>query len=347
VTPQTLIIDREFPGVGRIKKASGTTLPVVRRKMNRMLTELYETSRLDLLRDIRDNRLTLMQALDAYRRKAIDSLATGPTAQKLATAMQKWIDKQEPGVDYDEKSIESFGTSLAYLLKANKEAKVNDLPDILEALRDTLGREHPRSFNMARSNAMSFVRATLKKKHPLWLAINAVEPRPVPKRAPRPDVTVEWMRNTFANPETNKVDAVAWGMATTGMGPKEYWGRWEVKADRVTVHGTKREARVRSVPLVLAPAVPRLSKDNFRKKVNERTNGVVTPYDLRRTFSRWMERAGIVRARRKMYLGHASGDVTGLYEEHEIDGYLAEDAAALRRFIGLPEPSPTPLRKVD
>jgi len=44
-----------------------------------------------------------------------------------------------------------------------------------------------------------------------------------------------------------------------------------------------RDARemVRLQPLVLAPAVPRVSKDNFRKAMHERTGGRVTPYDLR------------------------------------------------------------------
>jgi len=345
MTPVTLIVDREFPGVGRIKKASGTTIPAVRRKINRMLTEFYETGRLDLLRDIRDGRLTLMEALDAHQRRALDSLATGATAQQLQKAMQRWIDKQEPGVDYSEKHIESLATSLGYLLGVRKDAKVNDLPELLESLRDTLGKSHPRSFNLARSNASAFVRATLKRKHPLWLAINAVEPRTVPKPAARPDLTVEWMTNTFADAD-ERVSAAAWSMALTGMGPKEYWGAWEVLADRVVIHGTKREARDRAVPLIQAPTSPRISKDNFRKKLNTLTDARVEPYDFRRTFARWMERAGIVRARRKMYMGHAAGDVTGLYERHELDAYLVEDARAMRRYLGFPEATPTALKQV-
>jgi integrase len=72
--------------------------------------------------------------------------------------------------------------------------------------------------------------------------------------------------------------------------------------------------------------------------------GFIGMYDFRRTFSRWMESAGVLRARRKMYMGHASGDVTGLYEAHEITAHLVSDARAMRAFLGLPEPAPTPLR---
>ena len=61
----------------------------------------------------------------------------------------------------------------------------------------------------------------------------------------------------------------------------------EAIAMRRYVAALVRDARemVRLQPLVLAPAVRRVSKDNFRKAMHERTGGRVTPYDLRRAFS--------------------------------------------------------------
>lgn len=351
MTPLTLVIDREFPGVGRLKKATGTTIPAVKRKMSRMLTELYESGRLNLLRDIRDGRLTIMVVFDAWQRHALDELPSGKTAEPLATAMQAWIDKLEAGVDYSAQHITSFGTSLKYLTDAKltgiEAPAVADLPALLEALRDALGKKHPRSFNLTRAAASAFVRATLKKKHPLWLAIQSVEPRKVPKRAPRPDLTVEWMRNTFTKPETDALDACAWAMALSGMGPKEYWGRWETLGDRIRIHGTKREARHREVPLVQPIAVPKLTRDAFRQRLEHRTDKRVTPYDFRRTYARWMEAAGIVRSRRVAYMGHAAGDVTALYERSEIDAYLAADAKKMQTWLGIEPSAPQPLRKVE
>jgi hypothetical protein len=29
--------------------------------------------------------------------------------------------------------------------------------------------------------------------------------------------------------------ALAWSMAVTGMEPKEYWGRWELRPDRIHI----------------------------------------------------------------------------------------------------------------
>lgn len=348
MSPATLVIDREFAGVGRIKKASGTTNPVVKRKISKMLTELKGEGRLDLLRDIRDGHYSLMEVYDAYRRNALHEIATGPTAKPLADAMRKWIEKHRTGTEYSADHLTSLEQSLKKLLDTEltgvESPKIADLPDVLETLRDSLGEAQPRSFNLARSAASAFVRAKFKRSHPLYIAIIAVERRKEPKPEPRPDLTVEWMRNMFPAPEADAQDACAWAMALSGMGPKEYWGRWELQSDRVKVYGTKREARVRDVPLVQPIPSPRLTRDAFRQRLEHRTKHKVTPYDFRRTFARWMERAGVMRSRRIYYMGHAAGDVTALYEQSEIDGYLVSDAQLLRRYVGLPEPSPTPLK---
>ena len=67
----------------------------------------------------------------------------------------------------------------------------------------------------------------------------------------------------------------------------------------------------------------------------------LVPYDLRRTYSHWMELAAIPRTRRRMYMGHAAKDVTDLYEEHEVTAFLEEDAAKLRAFLKLDPPTVT------
>jgi len=95
-------------------------------------------------------------------------------------------------------------------------------------------------------------------------------------------------------------------MATTGMGAGEYWGRWHLQADRVHIEGTKRAGRVRDIPLVAAPAVPRMHRRTFEDGVRARSRDL-TPYDLRRTYANWLEASGIPRTRRRLYLGHRRG----------------------------------------
>jgi integrase len=338
MSPDTLTIDRTFRGVGRIKKATGTTNPAVRAKLSRMLTTLHQDGRLDILRAIRDG-LPMLQVYDAFQRRTLDKLPVGSTAQLLDTAFGRWLDK---ATDYSDDHLRSLGASRKYLVGAIKGATVADLPRVLDKLRGTLGSTYPRSFNLARAAALAFVRSTLKRSHPLWLAVAAVEPRKVTAKRKRSPLTPVQVRNYFPAPETDPVDAIAWTMVTSGMHAKELWGEWWVDGSHIHIHGTKREGRDRDVPLIFPPSVPQMHRRTFENKLRERTGSAIVPYDLRRTYSNWMEAAGIPRTRRRMYMGHGAKDVTDLYEQHEVAAYLAEDADKLRRHAGITANSTAP-----
>lgn len=331
MTPETLRIDRWFKGVGRIHRASGTTDAKVKRKIERMLRALFEDGRLDVLRAIRDGHVSFLQVYDAYQRRSLGDLPIGNTMPELSSTMKTWIENATP--DYSKKHLDNLETARRYLERKDKAARVADLPRLLDELRNTLGRSHARSFNLLRASALAFVRSTLKKSHPLYIACAAVEPRVVQKRLPRAQLTPDAMRGFFPNPETDVIDAISWALVTTGMGAKEYWGRWHIQTDRIHIDGTKRGGRVRDVPLVRSPAVPKLSRDRYERRFRERMQKRVTPYDLRRTYAQWLESAGIPRARRRMYLGHGTKDVTDLYEQHQVAAFLIADAATLAAFL--------------
>jgi integrase len=337
MTPETLRIDKRFKGVGRLNRASGTTNPAIKRKFERMLAALYDDARLDVLRALRDGHVSFMQVYDAYQRRALHELPVGETMPELATAMESWIERSAR--EYSAEHLEALETSRRYFKKHEPAAQIADLPRLLDELRATLGAKHPRSFNMARTSALSFVRAMMKRSHPLYIACAAVEPRKLPKRVTREAITPEAMREHFPNPEEDVIDAIAWAMVTTGMGAKEYWGKWETRADRIHVHGTKRSGRLRDIPLARRPAVPRLSRDRFEKRFRERIGTQFTPYQLRRTYSQWLEAAGVPRTRRRMYMGHGVRDVTDLYEQHEVTTYLVEDAAKLAAYVNRKPPT--------
>jgi hypothetical protein len=188
---------------------------------------------------------------------------------------------------------------------------------------------------------MAYVRAKLKRNHPLWLAIAAVEKRKVEKSPPRARLTPDQARNLFPYPDGDKLDRIAWSMLTTGMHAKEYWGAWTNESDCIVIHGTKREGRERRVPLVMLAAAPAWKhRRSFENAFRERAPHL-EPYDLRRTYSHWMELARIPRTRRRMYMGHGAKDVTDLYEEHEVTAFLVEDATKLREFLKLDPPKVT------
>jgi hypothetical protein len=333
---ETLIIDRVFPGVGRIKRACGTTKPGLRDAMSAVLAEFYNAGRLDVLRAIKTGRLSIMEVYDA--RKALHTLPLDKTAERAVAAMVAW--RQGLGLSYEHrKSVQS---SINRVERHKKTAQVTELPIVLEQLRESLGRAHPRSFNLFRSHVLSFLRDTLKRSHGLWIAASAVEPVKTTRGAKKcHPVTPAELWAWFPNPDADPVDAMTWSMAATGMGPNEYWGKWRVEADRVHIDGTKRLGRVRDVPLVRSPVPPTLSRRWWEVHFRQRTKRAMVPYDLRRSYAGWMEDAEIPRSRRKRYMGHGASDVTDLYERRDIDANLEADAARLTRHIERPTISPT------
>lgn len=334
MTP-SLTIDRRYKGVGRVNIRCGTRIPQVKKKLEAMLADLVDKGRIDLVRAVRDKKIHVLALHDAYQRKALNTLPTAETAKPLDATMAEWI----ATLPHTKHTV-SLETSRKYLERERPHALVRDLPDVLDALRKTLGREHPRSFNILRSAASGFVRQTLKRSHPLYLEVTAVELVKVTTKRRHAPMTVEELRAYFPNPASDHIDSIAWSMALTSMGAKEYWGAWEVKADRVSIGGTKAKGRVRDVPLLMVPVVPRIHRRTFEDKFRQRTGKSRTVYDLRRSFAFILEAAGVVRSRRRAYLGHGAGDVTGLYELHDVAQYLADDARRLREFIGITDRAP-------
>lgn len=341
MTPDTLQIDIRVPDVGRIKKRSGTLDKAVRRRMVRMVRDLRTGNppRLDILRALRDGMVSFQSVFDAYARNALHELPVGDAMPLVTDAMKAWA--KDVASDYSTDHVAAFETTRRYLEREDKNARIADLPRVLEALRKTLGKKYPRSFNLARAHVLSFTRSTLKRSHAIYLQCLAVEERPVRRKTPTIRLTPDTVRGFFPHAgelttKEGKVDTIAWAMCANGMGQKELWGRWEIERDRVVIHGTKAGGRERMIPLVLAPVVPPLSRDRFEKLFRERIGKAFTPYHLRRTYIQWLEAAGIPRTRRRLYAGHGTKDVTDLYEAHEISEYLSADAAKLRAFFGLP-----------
>lgn len=134
---------------------------------------------------------------------------------------------------------------------------------------------------------------------------------------------------------------MAWTMATTGMGWREYSGAWEREGVGLRIHGTKTAGRNRLVPLVslLHPCEGTIYA--FRYHLTAASEGRVTPYDLRRTFMTLMVEAGVPRPRRRAYMGHAAEDLSALYEWQEVRDYLTKDAARIRAVLGEPEGGPS------
>lgn len=159
-----------------------------------------------------------------------------------------------------------------------------------------------------------------------------------------------------------------WALFVTGMGPREYFGEpltrpelfhgnvppvppdvvgvWEFDdADEcLAIHGTKREARERKIPIIWRE-MPRAttSYSVFVKALRGAQEDTPAakryqPYDLRRGFAVAMVKAGLTRSRRLLYLGHEqeSNQQNRYEQEAEDRDERVADAKVLRRYLGRP-----------
>ena len=335
MTPHTdkgrgsFIIDRRFRGVGRIHRASGTSHKPTFRRIVQMLDSLYEVGRLDILKAVRDGKLAPLVVLNAWTSNALDSLPTAATMVPLLATYDSWTDTHECS-DKHRASLKESGKHLKR--HAVESTPLAELPAILAAVRLTLRDEgKAQTFRLVRAASQAFVRATLGRSHVLWRDVSSVDPLKVsPKMTPRPQ-SVQQL-DALASRLGADLSVCLWSMATTGMGPKEYWGRWSRLPDRIHVYGTKRAGRDRDIPDIGIAVEPPITRAAFANRIARRKIGIGA-YDLRRTFAVWMEAAGIPRTRRRIYMGHGTSDITSLYERHEVAGFLKEDAAKLDAYI--------------
>jgi integrase len=332
---RSFVIDRIFRHVGRINRASGTAHPSTFRAISAMLTAFQDTGRRDLLELVRDSKvLTPLDVYIAYRDDRLAELPTAETGRPLKPAFDAWNARREASTDDKRGKTKA----LRILMEGQGPAMlIAQVPARLQQLRgEREAAGTARSFNLVREAVSAFAAATLGAKHALYLAIRSVQPLSVKaKQLKRPQSPRDLERVTIQLKRAD-VAQMLWSIASTGMGSKEYWGRWERTDDGIAIHGTKRGGRERLVPDLGRCAPPTVSRHRFRVLFDaerKRLGFVFTLYDLRRSFANWMEAAGIIRARRRLYLGHGKKDVTDLYEWHEVQTFLREDAERLSAWV--------------
>jgi integrase len=357
------MLDRRIGGVGRIHRASGLAREADFQQLNDRITTLAETeSGRDQLRLLVSGALPPKELFAAIR-SGDGVLSVGPAAPPLIAAVERWREVTKSQVA--KRTYEVRGELITHLKTVvTPRDNIARLPDALRRLKLTM--PGARSFNLDLQYASAFVRDTLGRRNPLYLDVRDVESRKDTTSrdrhplAPRDVMTLAqaFERAWKGKAQSHGEELLA--MALTGMGPAEYWGRWTLLDDRVHIDGTKRKDRVRDIPRlfpcvalgihdIAPPAISRASFARALSTVSIATGIACSPYDLRRTFGNWIEQAGIMRSRRKQYLGHALGDVTECYERHEVTRHLVADGAKVREWIaeslssgGTPSPEARP-----
>lgn len=182
----------------------------------------------------------------------------------------------------------------------------------------------------------------MKKSDRLYAAVVDLAPlKETPKLGRRPQAP-EGAR-AIAAQLSHAAGAIWLSLCYTGMNLKEYYrDGWEIDYElgAVRIHGQKREARERLVPLLVPPVVPQLERQGFRSAMRRAQAGV-TPHDARRTYRLWLQGAGIDKAHRDYYAGHAAETMEELYTQpgqnaELIRTWLAADRPKLLAYVGLP-----------
>lgn len=363
---KTKVIDRVFPGVGRIARASGTTKAVTFRAINTALDELYSLGRLDILRALKTKkRPTPLEVLDAVRSGNISRLASA----ELMVTLHAALDLFHTSYPCGEKHRATIKSNVKHVKGAvSKHATVGAVVDAVKALRLTMAAT-PRAFNLLKSNMQSFAKWHAGERSELYRDLVAIRPYPKKRRRTvHPCSVAEILeivrrlepmeRTTHRNtPVVLPLGGMVWTLCTTGMRPIEYWGgEWQDRGDYIDILTAKQhdgERLRRKIPRVRPAVAPGCHRLVFAQKLERASDAAVQPYDLRRTFGNWLEMAKIPRTRRRLYMGHGEKDVTDLYEWQEVEQFVKDDGATLRAWLAAEiakvqgDPTVIPIRRQE
>ena len=339
---ESLIIDRKFPGIGRVRRVSGTSDRATHKAILAMFTMLVKKGRLDLVRAWAEGMIHAMDLYDRYRTDKLDKLPSAETMRPLWTVgdrvgvADQWLGKIK--AKHRAKSVRySWAGLKAQPQKAS--ASLADLPALVELYREACEASGTaQMFKNARNNVRAFLRDTVGVDHALYLAVKAIKPLDVEREEGNPFTRASLPVFLAAMKDAHgpRYEAMARSLALTGMRPEEYWGDWSVVSPTVirvrTAKQRRGKVKYRRVFTVTPIVRPFCARRTFEDKMREVTRAHVC-YDLRRTFAHLMEEAKIPRTRRRLYMGHGLGDVTDRYEESDVAEYLEPDRKRLARLL--------------
>jgi hypothetical protein len=321
----TPVLRMSFRGIGQIERATGFQDAAMLGRLKEMCHTLYEAGKDELLRDIREGRITLREVWAIYR--------TGQW-QRLPSA-QHALPFQRTYKDWWATKPSAYARFARWAMNALAPA-----PETLGELRPSLLRYRAASeaaqrgamFNRVFATMRAFLRDTVTTDHPLYHDVASVEGLPeAVKRPKRPQDP----KRALAIREMlgGEIGESWWALCCTGMLPDEFFsGKWAVEDGRVHVKGTKREARDRFVPLLTELRPSAMTKQRFERALRESGLGV-RPKDGRDSFALWCDLAGIPQGWKRALMGHQAENVTQEYGWQESERVLNEAETKLRKLL--------------
>ena len=336
-----LMIDRKYGSVGRIHRSSGTKSSTTYKRVLELFDDLHERRHLEPLIAVRDGLATPLEVFEYFRGDRSSPPPWKVDNTLLVESFEEWLDSPP---DLAPLTLRSYRSSLNSLQKVcNRKTLKSELPQVLRKFRDRCIREGVSThFNRTKAACQSFVRNTENgTRGPLYLElkdINAISEKPQNKKSKNnPFTPTELDAAKRDRGVRSELLDVVWFLCLTGMGWKEFAeDSWELDGNgkSIIIYGQKRAARyARRVPLVFANFAPQ-PYCGYRQFFRDLKSAFPdhTPYDGRRTFRVWCNKAGIEEHHANAYMGHGK-TLDETYLQEKVTSWLDEDAQKLSVWL--------------
>ncbi len=339
-------IDKTFPGVGRIAKASGATTIKGLSTRKAMLDRLYDRGRLDILRAIRRNELTITEVLDADRRNDLDGLIGGgrTLSRNLWETVDTWMPQPRPGKRRQSPhTIRRYKTAFTQLEARGILSSTATIRELAQVDWVTLEAEWGKSaadWNHLRAAVGKFLTDVLGDVHH---SFRREVMKPFPKRTEVeriPDITPAlFWKIVEATPEHVQASYVV--LAALGLDTGEYLEltKHHLRANihAVEAPGTKTYARhgtlyvdprlwewiERGIP---SPVQYGWLRKHFKRAVASVAGADpgLRLKDLRHCLGQWLTDEGMSEARVQTAMRHANANMTRRYAKQRDRGEAAK-----------------------
>lgn len=326
------VLDRKLKGIGRIKRTYGTDDSATIDGIRVMITTLYRAADFQPLEELRDGKMTLLQAYAKWKNHK-----TLPTAQSVLTFDPIVFDWLKSYTDIKEGTKEDYEHNYRQLLKVKKSFTLEELPDVLADYRKKCAKNKThRQFNVTRNSVRSFLKNYLNEFHDIYQGV--VRVKPLQDKVQRTEVAWSYQEiESVIKKLPPKIGAQFFTQCITGASMGEYSNGLVVEGDGVRVKGTKMaridDRRNRLVPFVETPAPLVINVKRYRIHLKNASDGKMKPNDARHTFSRWCLDAGIPYERTVRYMGHAPKSMTARYAQSTMAQWLKEDGQKMKNWI--------------
>ena len=338
-------LDRRFKGVGRIALASGTKNRQQFQKYNAMLTELYEAGKLEILRAIRDRRVSIQQVYQAKRANQLPYLVSGLLLQaNLWSEVEAWLPHSAPAPASRKRYAVSF-KSLRQTSALSDQILVSELADVNWRELQEIWRGGPADWNRMRAAVSRFLTMTLRDKyHPFRRQVMYELPRAREPlgRVPELDVPLLWR---IVNAAPAHVGPCYVTLAATGMRAGEFLALKDHHLRPITmeieVPGTKTASSsdiisvgpkvwpyvVRAVP---SPVRYKWLYTHWKRACQSQNVSDLTLHDLRHFFGQELIDYGVPEPAVQQGLRHSDPNQTRRYTKKKDRG---ENAAAMDNIL--------------